>query len=723
MKRTKSSTQGKELRVTSSRGAPAAVAYPFSGIVGQEEMKLGLILNVIDPSIGGVLMMGHRGTGKSTAVRALADLLPEISVTRGCLFNCDPNDAKYACADCEKKQAKDVGIQRQRRAVPVVDLPLGATEDRVCGAIDIQRALAEGVKAFEPGLLARANRGFLYIDEVNLLEDHLVDLLLDVAITGRNKVERENISVEHPARFVLIGSGNPEEGELRPQLLDRFGLYVEVKTENDAGRRVEIMEKREAFERNAQAFCLALDAEQKELRQRIARAGRKFATVKVGRTLMGQIATLCAELKVDGHRGELTIMRAARARAAFAGRKAVSEDDVRQVATMSLRHRLHREALSEGSVGVQIEQALDKVLSKGSEVQLNKQDDGSGNSQGDRKVSVDRGVEAQRQARLDPDGRNGADSEHEARTTSDMNGRLPKLVREQYSKRSSLVNDVRGRRAKTGGPAYNSQRGRYARAVSYKRTGARIALDATLRALIAAGFCNTSALGVQHPTPDTPHPIPSAALRFKQFARKRGTLFIFAIDTSGSMALNRISQARGALRNLLRESYINRDMIAIVGFRGTGAEILLPPSSSIVRARRVLDSLSVGGGTPLSAGLACSLGVAQRALNQPCGEVVLLLFTDGGANVPLQSLKPKAGDKAALADRQVRQVVIANEVSILGSSLRDLGVQSVVVETDNGFASKDEGRLLATLLGAGHLRLSSREQAATNPTIAPRQSA
>src|SRR6267143_241221 len=248
MKKSKANMPARESRAARTAGESKACSYPFSGIVGQDEMKLGLILNVIDPSIGGVLMMGHRGTGKSTAVRALADLLPEILVTRGCLYNCEPNDSKFLCDDCEKKRATDNRRQRERKGVPVVDLPLGATEDRVCGAIDIQRALTEGVKAFEPGLLARANRGFLYIDEVNLLDDHLVDVLLDAAASGRNVVEREGISVTHPARFVLIGSGNPEEGELRPQLLDRFGLYTQIATITDLDQRVDIVEKRERFD-------------------------------------------------------------------------------------------------------------------------------------------------------------------------------------------------------------------------------------------------------------------------------------------------------------------------------------------------------------------------------------------------------------------------------------------------------------------------------------------
>src|SRR5688572_30077680 len=256
-------------------------------------MKLALILNVVDPLISGVLIMGHRGTGKSTAVRALADLLPQIEVVSGCPYNCDPHDTENLCDECSEKKSSS----SHRVPVPVVELPLGATEDRVCGTIDIERALAAGKKAFDPGLLARANRGFLYIDEVNLLEDHLVDLLLDVAVTGRNKVEREGISVEHPASFVLIGSGNPEEGELRPQLLDRFGLHAEVTTENYLQNRVDIIERREEYDRDPDAFFEAYAGDQEQLRKRITRARSSLRQIAVDRSILSKLAQLRADSK------------------------------------------------------------------------------------------------------------------------------------------------------------------------------------------------------------------------------------------------------------------------------------------------------------------------------------------------------------------------------------------------------------------------------------------
>jgi magnesium chelatase subunit I len=325
-------------------------------------MKLALLLSAIDPNIGGVIIMGHRGTGKSTGVRGLADLLPQNRKVRGCLYGCDPDRLNELCQDCADRLSRDGRLPAERGAVPVVDLPLGATEDRVCGTLDIERALVEGVKAFEPGLLARANRGFLYIDEVNLLDDHLVDALLDAAASGRNVVEREGISVTHPARFVLVGSGNPDEGELRPQLLDRFGLYTQITTITDIEERVEIVQRRERFDDDPVSFLALQAREQDRLRRRITRGRKLLARVEIDHELLMLIATLCVSLKVDGHRGELTIARAARSLAAFEGREKAKAADVERVAVMSLRHRLRRDPLETVDSGARIEQALSELI-------------------------------------------------------------------------------------------------------------------------------------------------------------------------------------------------------------------------------------------------------------------------------------------------------------------------------------------------------------------------
>lgn len=339
-----------------------AVAYPFSAIVGQDDMKRALLVAAVDPTIGGVMAFGDRGAGKSTAVRALAALLPPLAVVAGCAFRCDPDAADSQCASlCGARAA---GAGRATAPAAVIDLPLGATEDRVVGSLDLEKALHKGEKAFEPGLLAKAHRGFLYIDEVNLLEDHLVDLLLDVAASGENIVEREGLSVRHPARFVLVGSGNPEEGELRPQLLDRFGLSVDVRTPSEIAERVEIMRRRDAFDRDPQGFAERWRKEEHKLAGAILAAREKCAAVRVDETMLILIATLCQTLGADGLRGELTLLRAARALAALDGADAVGAAHIRAMASSALRHRLRRNVLDETGSAARIERALDEVLGR-----------------------------------------------------------------------------------------------------------------------------------------------------------------------------------------------------------------------------------------------------------------------------------------------------------------------------------------------------------------------
>jgi magnesium chelatase subunit I len=350
-----------------ARPVPAAAAaapraevkapFPFSAIVGQEDMKLAFLIAAIDSSVGGVLVFGDRGTGKSTAVRALARLLPHMQVVSGCAYNCDPAAKGALCDNCRKGATKT-----SLQPVPVIDLPLGATEDRVVGALDLERALTRGEKSFEPGLLAKANRGFLYIDEVNLLEDHLVDLLLDVAASGENVVEREGLSVRHPARFVLIGSGNPEEGELRPQLLDRFGLAVDVKTPTDIPTRVEVVRRRDAFERDPARFHRAWAIEEHKLQRRISSARERIGEIETPDSVLEQAARLCVALGADGLRGELTLIRAARALAALEGERTVGSVELRRVAPFALGHRLRRNPLDDVGSAIRVERAIEEIF-------------------------------------------------------------------------------------------------------------------------------------------------------------------------------------------------------------------------------------------------------------------------------------------------------------------------------------------------------------------------
>lgn len=336
--------------------------FPFSAIVGQEEMKLALMLNVIDPKIGGVMIMGDRGTGKSTTIRALADLLPEIEVVADDPFNSDPRDPELMSDDVRARVENGTELPVARKKVLMVDLPLGATEDRVCGTIDIEKALAEGVKAFEPGLLAKANRGILYVDEVNLLDDHLVDVLLDSAASGWNTVEREGISIRHPARFVLVGSGNPEEGELRPQLLDRFGMHAEIRTVKEPNLRVQIVEQRSEFDQDPPSFLEKYQAQQDEIQQKLVSARDRLPSVTIAHNLKVQISQVCAELDVDGLRGDIVTNRAAKALAAFEGRTEVTVDDIQRIIALCLRHRLRKDPLESIDSGYKVEKIFCRVF-------------------------------------------------------------------------------------------------------------------------------------------------------------------------------------------------------------------------------------------------------------------------------------------------------------------------------------------------------------------------
>jgi len=336
--------------------------FPFTAIVGQEEMKLALQLNVIDPKIGGVMIMGDRGTGKSTTIRAIADLLPEIVVVKDDPFNSHPTDLDIMGNEVKQSIIRGEKLENDFIKIPMIDLPLGATEDRVCGTIDIEKALTEGIKAFEPGLLAKANRGLLYVDEVNLLDDHLVDILLDSAASGWNTVEREGISIRHPARFVLVGSGNPEEGELRPQLLDRFGMHAEIRTVKDPTLRVKVVEERTSFDQNPELWIENYADEQSKLRDNIVSAQNLLADVVIDYELRVKISEVCSKLDVDGLRGDIVTNRAAKAYAAYNGRQKVTVEDIGKIITLCLRHRLRKDPLETIDSGSKVDKVFKEIF-------------------------------------------------------------------------------------------------------------------------------------------------------------------------------------------------------------------------------------------------------------------------------------------------------------------------------------------------------------------------
>jgi len=359
MEVTKAVAAEAEMEVEEKEARPV---YPLTAIVGQEEMKLALCLNVIDPKIGGVMIMGDRGTGKSTTVRALVDILPEIQIVANDPFNSSPNDPELMGPEVVEKFAAGDKLETSSMRVPMIDLPLGATEDRVCGSIDIERALTGGVKAFEPGLLAKANRGLLYVDEVNLLDDHLVDVMLDSAASGWNTVEREGISISHPARFILVGSGNPEEGELRPQLLDRFGMHAEIRTVKEPELRVKIVEERARFDEEPQKFRQEYTGSQTAIKDRLEEARQLLKEVEVNRDIRVKISEMCSQLDVDGLRGDIVTNRAAKAIAAFEGRTEVTEEDVGRICVLCLRHRLRKDPLETIDSGDKVKETFLEVF-------------------------------------------------------------------------------------------------------------------------------------------------------------------------------------------------------------------------------------------------------------------------------------------------------------------------------------------------------------------------
>nr|AYJ22322.1 Mg chelatase subunit e [Avrainvillea sp. HV04061] len=338
------------------------VTFPFTAIVGQSEMKLALLLNIIDPKIGGVMIMGDRGTGKSTAVRALVDLLPKITTVDDDPFNSDPFDLELMSETVREKIKNNEKLNIIKKKISMVDLPLGATEDRVCGTIDLEKALTEGIKAFEPGLLAKANRGILYIDEVNLLDDHIVDVLLDAAASGWNTVEREGISISHPARFILVGSGNPEEGELRPQLLDRFGMYVPIETVQNPELRVKIVEQRSAFDESPIEFRKSYEESQLKLTESLNKARLNLKNIEIDYNLRIKISKICSELNIDGLRGDIVTNRAAKALACFEGQTKVTSDHIFRIISLCLRHRLRKDPLETIDSGEKVCEAFKKFF-------------------------------------------------------------------------------------------------------------------------------------------------------------------------------------------------------------------------------------------------------------------------------------------------------------------------------------------------------------------------
>jgi magnesium chelatase subunit D len=640
-----------EVGVSASR-----VTFPFTAIVGQETLKTALLLNAVDPRVGGVLIRGQKGTAKSTAVRALAAVLPPIEVVEGCRFSCDPRDADGLCDEC-RERAEHGELPVATRRPRVVDLPIAATEDRLVGSLDIEAALKRGERRFEAGLLATANRGILYVDEVNLLDDHLVDTLLDSAATGVNVVEREGVAFAHPARFILVGTMNPEEGDVRPQLLDRFGLCAEVAGLPNPGDRVEILERRRAYEDDPRGFLRLWDAEERALEAAIREAQTAVTRTSVERSLLLLIATVCMEAGVDGHRADLTMTRGAAAIAALEGRIGATSDDVRRVAPLVLAHRMRRRPFDEVSAD---QLTIDGLFAS------------AGNDR-------DRGGEGQSVA-----GQAGA-GEPETGVPA-----IRALTDTAESARGSDAGELAAQadRMRRHGPGARHEsrtddgRGRYSRAEE-PRAGDTpdLAIDATIRAAAGRGRERDGGLAIDVRAED---------VRNKVRTRRIGASIVFCVDASGSMgAADRMSAAKAAVLALLEDAYRRRDRVGLVTFHGDGAEALLAPTSSVELAQARLRRMPTGGATPLAAGIARSLELLEAERRRDTRVVPwLVLVTDGKANV---------GIDGGLGSQDARTQ--AQRVS-------DQRVHALVIDTSGSGSLGAAARELAAIAEAAYVRLA-----------------
>jgi len=616
--------------------------YPFAALVGQERLKKALILNAVNPLIGGVLIRGEKGTAKSTAARGLAELLPPMAMVAGCPFHCDPDAAEMMCDACRRRLAQGEVLPRRQRPMPVVDLPLGTTEDRLLGTIDLEKAIKSGEKHFEPGLLAAANRGILYVDEVNLLDDHLVDVLLDAAAMGVNVVEREGISFTHPARFILVGTMNPEEGELRPQLLDRFGLCVEIRGLENLEARMDVVQRRLAYEEDPQRFADRWQAQQEELRQAIISARQRLPQVRSTDDILRLISLICLDQGVDGHRADIYMLKVAQTLAAYYGRSQVGETDVRQAAELVLPHRLRRKPFSDAEMD---QQKLEESFKKHREEQ-----------------------EQRRTAQASPQpGASGSDP-NEVHLIGEVTVAPgdPFAVRPLELPADRQTKKAPGSRTRS---RTEDKTGRYVRPTLHKAGPPDLALDATLRA--AAPYQNVRQKG------NLALAIADPDLRYKVREKRIGRHILFVVDASGSMGADqRMAETKAAILSLLLDAYQKRERVGLVVFRGQDAKVALPFTHSVDMARKYLAHLPTGGKTPLAHALkvAHDLLKTEKTKN-PQDAFLMVLITDGKANISLAGGPPM------------------NEAKQLASQLKTLGVNSLVLDTEKFAPCLDLGGL------------------------------
>ncbi|MFF4551472.1 putative cobaltochelatase [Streptomyces sp. NPDC001422] len=656
--------------------------FPFTAVVGQDDLRLALLLNAVSPAVGGVLVRGEKGTAKSTAVRALSALLPAVEVVTGCRFSCDPAAPDPACPDGPHEVEAS-----STRPARMVELPVGASEDRLVGALDIERALSEGVKAFEPGLLADAHRGILYVDEVNLLHDHLVDLLLDAAAMGASYVEREGVSVRHAARFLLVGTMNPEEGELRPQLLDRFGLTVEVAASREPDQRVEVVRRRLAHDDDPAAFVARWADEEAEVRARIVAARALLPSVRLGDGALRQIAATCAAFEVDGMRADIVTARTATALAAWAGRTDVLAEDVRQAALLALPHRRRRNPFDAPGLD---EDKLDETLE---EFSGSDGDGGDGGPDDEPDPDPDGpGGGGQPPQEGPDDGSPAGDVPAQGEPSEDGQAPAGRSAAEQSPVRAAEPFRTKVLSVPGLGEGAAGRRSR-ARTEHGRTTGSRRPRGALTKLHLAATVQAAAPHQLARGRSGRGLVVRRDDLRQATREGREGNLVLFVVDASGSMAARqRMSAVKGAVLSLLLDAYQRRDKVGLVTFRGSAAEVALPPTSSVDAAAVRLESLPTGGRTPLSAGLLRAHEVLRvERLRDSARRPLVVVVTDGRAT--------GGPEPVATAGRAAR--LFAAE-----------GVASVVVDCESGpvrlgLAGRLAGELGGTAVTLDALRADS----------------
>lgn len=658
-------------------------AYPFTAIVGQDLMKLALLLNAINPKIGGVLIKGTKGTGKSTAVRALADLLPEIEVIKDCHFNCNPKNLKESCHPCQDRiiaadlKEEDTEFRKMR----VINLPINATEDRVIGTIDIKKALEEGIKALEPGILAEANRNILYIDEVNLLADNVADVLLDSAAMGINIIEREGISLHHPSTFILVGTMNPEEGNLRPQLLDRFGLSIDVDRIEDIDMRVLITKYVEEYQNDPNEFYSKFKPKQKELKNKIINARKILPSVEISNNQLKKTSKICVKLEVDGHRADITINRTAKSIAAFYGRKFVEDDDLKTAAKLALSHRLRRLPFEDKTLDESELEALfdNEEIEVKNDIQLEEKQSEMEHNQTDNNLL--KNIQNDKQI-------------HNVREKTF--GIKENILADQIikNKKKREVMNTSGKRVlhptlSPHGKYVGSEKKReinmpYSTDIAFNETLNEAALDEqNLRA-----FKNGNKLEIK-----------GKHIHIKKRMGKSSYLIIFCVDASGSMGIkDRMETVKGAIYSILQTNYIHRDKVSLIVFRQDRAETILPPTRSTDLAYKLLKDIPTGGTTPLAAGLLKALDVAKEEIRKKSGYIpLIILLTDARGNVYF---------KDAIED-----------VLKIGKEIAQQEINLILVDTEFSDVKLDFSKKLANVANAIYYHIDHLDQENLNEIL------